>query len=99
MKAITRKLSLLVCLAIGIAACNQEFSKVIPEGEPVDSVNVAFGSPRVLYIIADGARGKSVHEAETPAITRSEEHTSELQSLMRTSYAVFCLRQKKNDTR
>src|SRR3546814_3833900 len=27
--------------------------------------------------------------------TRSEEHTSELQSLMRTSYAVFCL-QKKN---
>src|SRR3546814_6573034 len=27
-------------------------------------------------------------------ITRSEEHTSELQSLMRTSYAVFCLKQK-----
>src|SRR3546814_2798004 len=26
---------------------------------------------------------------------RSEEHTSELQSLMRTSYAVFCLTQKK----
>src|SRR3546814_9495210 len=29
---------------------------------------------------------------------RSEEHTSELQSLMRTSYAVFCLKKKKNDT-
>src|SRR3546814_8998168 len=28
--------------------------------------------------------------------TRSEEHTSELQSLMRTSYAVFCLKKKKN---
>src|SRR3546814_2211013 len=28
--------------------------------------------------------------------TRSEEHTSELQSLMRSSYAVFCLKQKKN---
>src|SRR3546814_10750199 len=27
-------------------------------------------------------------------IARSEEHTSELQSLMRTSYAVFCLKQK-----
>src|SRR3546814_4246512 len=27
--------------------------------------------------------------------TRSEEHTSELQSLMRTSYSVFCLKQKK----
>src|SRR3546814_10312509 len=27
---------------------------------------------------------------------RSEEHTSELQSLMRTSYAVFCLKKQKN---
>src|SRR3546814_1217918 len=29
---------------------------------------------------------------------RSEEHTSELQSLMRISYAVFCLKHKKNKT-
>src|SRR3546814_4377855 len=29
--------------------------------------------------------------------SRSEEHTSELQSLMRISYAVFCLKKKKND--
>src|SRR3546814_7416362 len=29
-------------------------------------------------------------------IRRSEEHTSELQSLMRISYAVFCLKKKKN---
>src|SRR3546814_2426747 len=29
---------------------------------------------------------------------RSEEHTSELQSLMRTSYAVFCLKKKNNNT-
>src|SRR3546814_4542690 len=29
---------------------------------------------------------------------RSEEHTSELQSLMRISYAVFCLKKKKNKT-
>src|SRR3546814_4510449 len=29
-------------------------------------------------------------------IRRSEEHTSELQSLMRISYAVFCLNKKKN---
>src|SRR3546814_10762214 len=29
---------------------------------------------------------------------RSEEHTSELQSLMRISYAVFCLKKKKNQT-
>src|SRR3546814_2771531 len=30
------------------------------------------------------------------AMIRSEEHTSELQSLMRISYAVFCLKKKKN---
>src|SRR3546814_4606718 len=30
---------------------------------------------------------------------RSEEHTSELQSLMRISYAVFCLKKKNNTTR
>src|SRR3546814_1279538 len=30
---------------------------------------------------------------------RSEEHTSELQSLMRISYAVFCLKKKKNTSR
>src|SRR3546814_3500825 len=33
--------------------------------------------------------------ADGDIIVRSEEHTSELQSLMRTSYAVFCLKQKK----
>src|SRR3546814_2001457 len=33
--------------------------------------------------------------AVAPAPIRSEEHTSELQSLMRISYAVFCLKKKK----
>src|SRR3546814_4038134 len=32
------------------------------------------------------------------AVHRSEEHTSELQSLMRISYAVFCLKKKKTTT-
>src|SRR3546814_7437273 len=38
---------------------------------------------------------------EGPQLPRSEEHTSELQSLMRISYAVFCLKKKKpnNDTK
>src|SRR3546814_8726360 len=41
-----------------------------------------------------------VHRGVLPLIwptrlSRSEEHTSELQSLMRTSYAVFCLKKKK----
>src|SRR3546814_6533492 len=38
-----------------------------------------------------------LEELVTPEI-RSEEHTSELQSLMRISYAVFCLKKKKNTT-
>src|SRR3546814_7155354 len=33
----------------------------------------------------------------TRDLLRSEEHTSELQSLMRISYAVFCLKKKKNN--
>src|SRR3546814_7728662 len=33
--------------------------------------------------------------ASERSTSRSEEHTSELQSLMRTSYAVFCLKKKK----
>src|SRR3546814_7740026 len=36
-----------------------------------------------------------VQRARLPQIERSEEHTSELQSLMRFSYAVFCLKKKK----
>src|SRR3546814_3643049 len=39
----------------------------------------------------------AVEEQDRAAIaSRSEEHTSELQSLMRISYAVFCLKKKKN---
>src|SRR3546814_7070911 len=33
--------------------------------------------------------------SQSPWVMRSEEHTSELQSLMRISYAVFCLKKKK----
>src|SRR3546814_1540611 len=36
------------------------------------------------------------HVALGDTVSRSEEHTSELQSLMRISYAVFCLKKKNN---
>src|SRR3546814_5366033 len=42
------------------------------------------------------ARSPDLRRRPRPQIYRSEEHTSELQSLMRISYAVFCL--KKNNT-
>src|SRR3546814_5191353 len=35
---------------------------------------------------------------DSEMVVRSEEHTSELQSLMRISYAVFCLKKKNNHT-
>src|SRR3546814_6792627 len=47
---------------------------------------VAFGRPHPIQPDPCAGRGRS----------RSEEHTSELQSLMRISYAVFCLKKKKN---
>src|SRR3546814_9761779 len=44
-----------------------------------------------------GSRSRfGYRNAEPGARHRSEEHTSELQSLMRISYAVFCLKKKKN---
>src|SRR3546814_11028081 len=47
---------------------------------------------------ADGGAGAAFARADaTHGRPRSEEHTSELQSLMRISYAVFCLKKKKNN--
>src|SRR3546814_3991966 len=47
-------------------------------------------------LIAQRVLGHEASADESP--TRSEEHTSELQSLMRISYAVFCLKKKKHKT-
>src|SRR3546814_2758626 len=44
---------------------------------------------------AVNAAGDALLAPDAPA--RSEEHTSELQSLMRISYAVFCLKKKRNN--
>src|SRR3546814_8856054 len=52
----------------------------------------------VLNSVAQVARWREAGEGRPCDVmidTRSEEHTSELQSLMRNSYAVFCLKKKK----
>src|SRR3546814_10416262 len=46
--------------------------------------------------IGEIQRGLAAEEARRFFFQRSEEHTSELQSLMRNSYAVFCLTKKTN---
>src|SRR3546814_10401247 len=45
--------------------------------------------------VCDPLGAGAVGEEQHLGIVRSEEHTSELQSLMRISYAVFCLKKKK----
>src|SRR3546814_9842949 len=48
---------------------------------------------------ARGAGGLKLQPGTHGRRCRSEEHTSELQSLMRISYAVFCLKKKNNKSR
>src|SRR3546814_7778814 len=61
----------------------------INRGIPIDQLRQSIVEERkVLRAMLQGAGIES----------RSEEHTSELQSLMRTSYAVFCLKKKKQHT-
>src|SRR3546814_2958948 len=52
------------------------------------------GPPRVA---GQGRARSPARRRRGGAARRSEEHTSELQSLMRISYAVFCLKKKKNN--
>src|SRR3546814_7952970 len=62
--------------------------------------------PRSAFGPSLGGRGSATHARSCAAVSRpraprparSEEHTSELQSLMRISYAVFCLKKKKTNT-
>src|SRR3546814_1737386 len=53
--------------------------------------------PVSSFCVADGmAMSQGTSQTEPSSMKRSEEHTSELQSLMRISYAVFCLKKNKS---
>src|SRR3546814_7572191 len=70
------------------------------------SANASSASPQLVGGEADSASSRSRNasgiappaSSSTASVSRSEEHTSELQSLMRISYAVFCLKKKKINT-
>src|SRR3546814_3370759 len=74
----------------------------VPAGDACRPGNA--GYPDVMPDVPGVRRGTLSHLAgtvrsrrgiaEARSLTRSEEHTSELQSLMSTSYAVFCLKKK-----
>src|SRR3546814_2420569 len=55
---------------------------------------VAFEHAPTPWHLAPASRAETI--GKMMGAPRSEEHTSELQSLMRISYAVFCLKKKKN---
>src|SRR3546814_9873783 len=59
---------------------------------PQDQARIA----RVNRTPEHGSASQS-SDLRSPPTCRSDEHTSELQSLMRTSYAVFCLKKKKKN--
>src|SRR3546814_3631976 len=67
---------------------------LLEEGE-LQSVHV--DEQRFVGDVVFAMRGIFAH-VERIVETRSEEHTSELQSLMRISYAVFCLKKKNHHT-
>src|SRR3546814_2000144 len=80
------------------------FEEYRPVKNPVLTVGtfdgVHFGHQKIIERVKDIARqinGETVIMTffPHPRMIRSEEHTSELQSLMRISYAVFCLKKKK----
>src|SRR3546814_10879969 len=57
------------------------------------------GDADAIFEAALEAGADDVSSNEDEHEIRSEEHTSELQSLMRISYAVFCLKKKKKKTK
>src|SRR3546814_2070024 len=81
-------------------ALAQALVDALPPNDDIAAVEIA-GPGFLNFRLATGAWQRQLREvhAQGPAYgrnDRSEEHTSELQSLMRISYAVFCL--KKNTT-
>src|SRR3546814_8561770 len=77
---------LLMVISISFREGNFATGSLFPESPTLEHWSLALGIP---YTHDDG----SVTQPPFPVLLwRSEEHTSELQSLMRKSYAVFCLK-------
>src|SRR3546814_10749163 len=70
------------------------FRELLPKENFLESLMRVFDAPFVAALAAMGRITLDKVQILTVKDVRSEEHTSELQSLMRISYAVFCLKKK-----
>src|SRR3546814_2789468 len=61
-----------------------------------DTARIGIATADLYPRISLGGSGSFLRNQDVRGSNRSEEHTSELQSLMRLSYAVFCLKKKTN---
>src|SRR3546814_7042635 len=69
------------------------------ELDPSDYVGFTADTGIGAFLRENARENLALFDAQRDEISsRSEEHTSELQSLMRISYAVFCLKKKKTNT-
>src|SRR3546814_8397180 len=77
-----------------------KFCNHVERADQIDLDRPAIDVDRMRHIfLADSLhRRRDARAVDEDAGDRSEEPTSELQSLMRISYAVFCLKKKKNNT-
>src|SRR3546814_3626087 len=97
--------SLASLLAIGLTglAVALIVPRVVPERSSSGPVDPEVNPEEIVHLHAVGVNpgdGLPYLATHTGVLTyRSEEHTSELQSLMRISYAVFCLQKKNKNTR
>src|SRR3546814_1826869 len=64
----------------------------LPPRQPLINAMIGAGIERGRHRCAEPAAQRGRIAVDQMAVERSEEHTSELQSLMRISYAVFCLK-------
>src|SRR3546814_3581195 len=77
-----------------IFAVSESFGSESIDAFEIGSKNVFANGALQLNATAFYYKYSGLQLSRIVARTRSEEHTSELQSLMRISYAVFCLKQK-----
>src|SRR3546814_5368592 len=77
-------------------SCNQRKDDRTPEEANMRLLAVPYIPNLAEYLILSNRRILA-DQMEFLLVHRSEEHTSELQSLMRISYAVFCLKKKTNN--